>query len=111
MICDSLCQFFVQYAREAINSDRPHFVTEQSRTQISGFLAELMLAVQAREWEDSARLSAFGMTTLLAAHFPKLMVFLEESLVSSRDIRCLEATVEVDRFCYHLESLQVSFIS
>ena len=70
-----------------------------------------MLAVQVREWEDSARLSAFGMTTLLQAHFPGLTAFLSESLVSSRDIKCLESTVNVERFCYHLESLSVSFKS
>ena len=68
-----------------------------------------MLAVQAREWEDSARLSAFGMTTLLQAHFPGLTTYLSESLVSSRDIKCLESTVNVERFCFHLESLSVGF--
>ena len=84
-------------------------MTEDSRQQITGFLAELMKAVQAREWEDNARLSAFGMTTLLTAHFPGLIAFLQECLVKDDDTKCLEGTVDVDRFMFHLAALKVGF--
>ena len=92
--------------KHAIVPERPLFITEKSRDQVTKFLAELMEAVQVREWENSARLSAFGMTTLLGAHFPELMLILDECLV--RDTDCLEATVNVDRFLFHLTSLKVS---
>ena len=91
--------------KEAIDPARPLYVTDESRGQITKFLGELMYAVQIREWENSARMSAFGMTTLLQAHFPRLMVFLDECLV--KKTACLEATVNVDRFLYHLTTLKV----
>lgn len=68
-----------------------------------------MLAIQQREWEDNARLSAFGMTTLLEAHFPGLIVYLNESLVARDEVKCREANVNVERFFFHLESLKVYF--
>ena len=92
-----------------MDRERPFFVTEESRQQITKFLAELMRAVQAREWEDNARLSAFGMTTLLTAHFPGLIAFLKECLVKDDDTKCLEGTVDVERFMFHLAALKVCF--
>ena len=80
---------------------------EESRQQMTQFLAELMKAVQAREWEDTARLSAFGMTTLLTTHFPGLISFLAECLVRDEDTKCLEGTVNVERFLFHLNALKV----
>ena len=93
--------------RDAIDPDCPLLVKLESRRQVTNFLSDLMQAVQLREWENSARISAFGMTTMLQAHFPDLLAFLKESLATKTD--CLEATVNVDRFLFHLNTLKVSF--
>ena len=96
--------------RDAIDPERPLFVTSSSREQVAGFLAELMYAIQTREWEESARLSAFGMKTLLDAHFPDLKQFLKECLVPDKRCKVLEATVDVQRFLFHLNTLKVSLL-
>lgn len=80
--------------------ENPLFVTTQVRQRISSFLAS---AIQ-MAFEDRL-VSGFGMVTQVQAHFPELITFLNECVVS--DVACRDAEINLENFFFHLSTLKV----
>ena len=85
-----------------MDPSNPLFVTEKARDSVSGFLSEVMNLIK-----DTSRVCAFGMVTLVQYHFPDLIVYLNECVVS--DVACRASEVNIRTFMFHLETLKVSF--
>ena len=78
----------------------PHFITSEARDSVCGFLAGVT-----RMLEDGSFLCGFGMVTQIQAHFPDLIVFLNECVVS--DVSCRDSNVNIEAFMFHLNTLKV----
>ena len=88
--------------KDSIDPENPLFVTEEAREAVSDFLYQVMLLVK-----DTSQVCAFGMVTQIQAHFPDLIVYLNECVVS--DVACRASAIDLRSFLFHLETLQVSF--
>ena len=87
--------------KESLDPENPKFVTDKARDSVSGFLSQVMDLIK-----DTPHVCVFGMVTQVEAHFPDLVVFLDECVVT--DVSCHAAEVNIPAFLFHLETLKVS---
>ena len=83
----------------------PHnrfYVTPEARDSVCGFLSDVMGLV---EW--TPEITAFGISTQVQYHFPKMVEFLNECPVP--DVSAHTADLDVQRFLFHLQHLKVGF--
>ena len=86
--------------KDSLDPENPKFVTDKARNSVSGFLSQIMMLI-----EETPQVCVFGMVTQVQAHFPDLIVFLDECVVT--DVSCHAAEVNIRSFLYHLETLKV----
>lgn len=87
--------------RDSIDQENPLFVTDVARDSVSGFLSQVMDLIK-----ETPRVCVFGMVTQVQAHFPDLIVYLNDCVVT--DVACRAAEVNIRSFLFHFETLKVS---
>ena len=81
--------------RDSVDQENPLFVTDAARDAVTGFLSQVMDLVK-----ETSHVCAFGMVTQVQAHFPDLIVYLNDCVVT--DVACRAADVNVQSFLFHL---------